>query len=48
MKRTIVDYCSFDSPYRLVEKQRDEYSLHIVDTLRSLKGYIKSCKADND
>jgi len=44
----IVDYSSRDSPYRLDEKPREEYSPDIAYTLRSLKAKIRSCKADND
>lgn len=44
----MVDYKSHDSPYMSVEKQGDEYSPHIADTLRILKVEIRSCKEDND
>jgi len=33
---------------RLIEQQGEGYSLDIVDTLRSLRKEIRSCKADND
>ena len=48
MTRKMVDYSSRDSPYRSNEKNGDEYSPHIADTLRSLMAEIRSCKADND
>ena len=38
----MMDYSSCYSPYRLDEKQRDEYSLDIEDTLRSIKAKIRS------
>lgn len=53
----MVEYSSHESPYniyvnsyeldRSVEQQGDDYSPDIVDTLRSLKEEIKSCKEDN-
>lgn len=39
---------SCDSPYKSIEKQGDEYSPDIADTLRSLKVEIRSWRVDND
>ena len=44
----MVDYSSYDSPYRSDEQHRDACSPGIAYTLRSLKAEIKSCKVDND
>jgi len=44
----MVDYSSWDLSYISVGHQGDEYSLGIVDTLRSLRAQIKICKEDND
>ena len=43
----MVDYSSYDSPYRLYEEQGEEYSPDIVDILRSIKVEIMSFKVDN-
>lgn len=42
-----MDYSSCDSPYKSVGQQGDEYSPDILNTLRSLREEIKSCKEDN-
>lgn len=47
MMRKMVDYSSRDSSYISVRQQGDEYSLGIVETLRSLREEIKSYKEDN-
>lgn len=47
MMRKMVDYSSHESPYISVEKQGEEYSPGVADTLRSLRAKIRSCKADN-
>lgn len=44
----MLDYNSWDSPYRSAKQQGDEYSPNIADALRSLKANIRSCKVDND
>lgn len=48
MARKMVDYNSRDSPYKSVEKQGDEYSPDIANTLRSLNAQVRSFKVDND
>jgi len=52
IKRRMVEYITHDSPYRpnvnsvewerSVEQQGEEYYLDLVDTLRSLREYIRS------
>jgi len=48
MTSKMVDYSSCDSPCRLIWQHGDGYSPDIVDTLRSLRENIRSCKVDND
>jgi len=43
----MVDYNSCDSPYKSVGKQGEEYYPSVVDTLRSLRAEIRSCKVEN-
>ena len=44
----MVNYNSWESPYRLDKQHGDGHSPDIADTLRSLKVEIRSYKADND
>jgi len=44
----MVDYSSRDSPYRLISQQREEYSLDVAATLRSLRAKTRSWKVEND
>jgi len=48
MTGNMVDYSSQDSPYGSDEQRGVGYSSNLVDTLRSLKEEIRSCKKDND
>ena len=48
MTRKMVDYNSRDTPYISVGQLGDGYSPSVVDTLRSLREEIISCKEDND
>ena len=48
MTSKMVDYSSRDSPYRLDEQHRDDYSPDIKNTLRSLKKEIRSWNLDNE
>ena len=44
----MVDYSSYDSPYKTIRKQGGEYLPGIADTMMSWKAEIRSCKLDND
>ena len=48
MTSKMVDYRSRDSPYGLDEQHGVGNSYDLVETLRSLKAEIRSCKEDND
>jgi len=48
MTSKTVDYSSQDSPYGSDEKCGVGHSFELVNTLRSLKEELRSCKADND
>ena len=48
MTSKMVCYSSQDFPYGSNEQRGVGYSYDLVDTLRSLKAKIRSCKADND
>lgn len=48
MTSRMVDYSSRDYPYGSDEKLGVMNSFELVDTLRSLKVEIGSCKANND
>lgn len=58
MKSIMAEYSSHESPYRpnvnsmewekFVKQQGDEYSLDLVDTLRSLRENIRILKANNN
>lgn len=48
MTSKMVEYNSRDSPYGSNEQCGGQNSSDLVDTLRSLKEKIRSCKENND